>query len=344
MSESFKQRLAGARRKGVTPGKLVAEGTLAPGQRLPLVLEAAVQSVDLVAWAADHRELIARRIRDHGGLLFRGFQVGEVGDFERFIETVSDQALEYRERSSPRTKVAGNVYTSTDYPAEQEIFLHNENSYQARFPQKIFFYCVTPATTGGETPIADCRKIYERIDPEVRQRFADAGWMYIRNFGDGLGLPWWTVFQTEDKAEVADHCRRHGIELEWKPDNRLRTRAVRPAIARHPDTGELIWFNHATFFHNTTLAPEIREVLLAEFAEEDLPTNTCYGDGAPIEPQVLDHLRQLYREETVSFPWQRGDVLMLDNLRVAHGRSPYSGPRKVVVGMAQPRTWDEVAV
>jgi alpha-ketoglutarate-dependent taurine dioxygenase len=164
----------------------------------------------------------------------------------------------------------------------------------------------------------------------------------VRNYGDGFGLPWQTVYQTEDKAEVEAHCQRSGIELEWKDGNRLRTRAVRNAVARHPDSGELCWFNHATFFHVSTLTPSIREALLEEFSEEDLPTNTYYGDGSPIEPDALDHLRSCYHAETISFPWQVGDLLMLDNMMTAHGRAPFKGERKVLVGMSHLTTWNDV--
>jgi alpha-ketoglutarate-dependent taurine dioxygenase len=174
------------------------------------------------------------------------------------------------------------------------------------------------------------------------ERFVEKQWMYVRNFGDGLGLPWQSVFQTTDRAVVEQHCRRAGIEVEWKSEDRLRTRAVRPAVARHPRTGELVWFNHATFFHVSTLEPSVRDEMLRQFEEEDLPTNTYYGDGSPIEPSVLDELREAYRQEEIAFPWEEGDVLMVDNMLVAHGRAPYDGARKILVGMTQPLSREEV--
>lgn len=98
----------------------------------------------------------------------------------------------------------------------------------------------------------------------------------------------------------------------------------------------MVWFNHAVFFHVSTLKPTIRKALLAEFSEEELPHNTYYGDGSPIEPDVLDEIRTAYQQEAVIFPWQVGDILMLDNMLTAHGRQPFLGRRKVVVGMAEP--------
>ena len=301
---------------------------------LPLVIEPNPERVDITTWAARNRDFIETQLLHHGGILFRGFEITTPEAFEQFCRAISTELLEYNERSSPRTQVSPNVYTSTDYPANQSIFLHNENSYQRTFPQKIFFFCLTPAPSGGETPIADCRKVFQRINPKVRERFIEKGWKYVRNVGDGLGLPWQIIFQTDSPEVVERECLRKGVKVEWKDDQRLRLSTVLPAVVKHPQSGELSWFNHATFFHITTLDPVLREVLLEEFAEEDLPTNTYYGDGSRIEPEVLEELREVYRQQTVSFLYRAGDVLLLDNMLTAHGRAPYSGVRKILVAMA----------
>jgi alpha-ketoglutarate-dependent taurine dioxygenase len=302
------------------------------------VIQSLVSRLDLADWAAENREAVETKLLKHGAILFRGFNAYTPTDLERFIKSISGEALEYRERSSPRSKVSGNIYTSTDYPASKEIFPHNEHSYSKTFPLKLFFLCEKPAQQGGETPIGDCRKILQHITPEVRERFIQRKYMYVRNFGDGIGLPWQTVFQTTDRATVERYCRGAAIEVEWKDNDHLRTRQVRPAVVTHPKTGELVWFNHATFFNVSTLDPEIRDALLEEFCEDDLPNNTYYGDGSRIEPSVLEELRAAYQQEMVSFPWQRGDVLMIDNMLTAHARKSFKGPRSVLVGMSQPYT------
>jgi alpha-ketoglutarate-dependent taurine dioxygenase len=348
MSEAVSRRPApppgGARRAvAVSQESLVVSEPLVAGESLPRAVRPTVPGVSLGSWAEANRPWIDRELQKHGGLLFRGFDIPAVGDFDQAVRSISGDLLEYRERSSPRHAVAGKIYTSTDYPPDQPIFLHNENSYQKTWPMRIFFFCHVEPADRGETPIADTRKVFARLDPAVRAKFAGLGWMYVRNFGDGFGLDWQTVFQTDDRARVEEHCRVSGIEVEWKSDGRLRTRAVRRAWAKHPTTGEPVWFNHATFFHISTLTAGVREALLEEFAEEDLPANTYYGDGSPIEPEVLDHLRAAYDAETIRFPWCRGDLLMLDNMMVAHGRAPYSGARQILVGMSHPCTWDEIA-
>ena len=332
--------LPAARRKkmDLASGALVKTYYLPDRPSLPLVVEPAVENLRLTDWCAVNRAYLERQVLHHGSILFRGFQIDDASEFEKVIESVSGDALEYRERSSPRSRVSGNIYTSTDYPAGQRIFPHNEHSYSTTFPLRIFFCCLIPANGGGETPISDCRKVLNRIPTSIRQRFEKKNWLYVRNFWDGFGLPWQKVFQTTDRAQVEKYCHENDIQCEWGDGDRLRTRQTRPAVVQHPRTGEDVWFNHATFFHVSTLELEVREPLLNGFKEEDLPNNTYYGDGTPIEQPVLDELRAAYLEEEVVFTWQQGDLLMADNMLTAHARMPYEGQRQVLVGMAEPFT------
>ena len=332
------KKLPPGKRKAISvlTKQLVRIEILKAGQSLPLVIRPALKEVGLLAWAMSNRAFIKARLLEHGAILFRDFGVSSAAQFEQFICTLSGEPLEYRDRSSPRRQLSGNIYTSTDYPADQMIFPHNENSYALTWPLKVYFFCEVAAQGGGETPLADVRKVFQRISPEVRDRFIAKKWMHVRNFGAGLGLSWQTVFQMNDRKEVERHCDDAGIQYEWGEGHRLRTRQVRPAVAQHPQTGEWLWFNHATFFHASTLEPPIREKLLAEFRNEDLPHNTYYGDGSEIEPEVMDELREAYLQELVQFTWERGDVLMVDNMLTAHSRRPFLGERKILVGMAEP--------
>lgn len=311
---------------------------LDPATMTPLLIRPDIQGMDFAVWAKGNRQYANNKLRVHGALLFRGFNINTVERFEKAVEAVAGKPMEYRERSSPRSQVGAHVYTSTDHPPNQSIFLHNEHSYSMTFPLKLFFCCIEVALDGGETPLADTRKIFSRITPETRRRFIEKRWMFVRNYSERIGLPWQVVFQTTDKSVVEYYCRRSRVECEWVGNNRLRTRQVRPAVAKHPRTGEMVWFNHASFFHITTLEKEIREALLAEYNEEDLPNNTYYGDGSPIEDSVMDELREAYLQEKIIFSWQKGDLVMLDNMATAHGRNPFIGDRKVLFAMAEPIT------
>jgi alpha-ketoglutarate-dependent taurine dioxygenase len=320
----------------VSPGDLVKKYYFQSDETLPLVLEPATRGVDLLSWAQSNPDFLERELLKHGAILFRRFNVASAEQFEKFIACVAGPTIEYRERSSPRSYVSGNIYTSTEYPPDQQIFLHNENSYAHVWPLRIFFYCQTAPAGGGQTPISDVRRVLGRLAPAAVEKFERLKVMYVRNFGNSIGLEWQTVFQTGSRAAAEDYCRDAGYEFEWKEAGGLRTRRIGQAVAKHPKTGERLWFNHAAFFHVSTLEPSIREPLLAQFKEEDLPVNTYYGDGSRIEPSVLDDLREAYRQETVTFNWEKGDILMLDNMLTAHGRLPYTGQRKILVGMSQP--------
>jgi alpha-ketoglutarate-dependent taurine dioxygenase len=341
--ESKLRKLKGIKPKSVslTQESLVETRPAEGGRTLPLIVRPRVGGVDLAAWAAANRGFVAGELHRHGALLFRDFDVHSVHAFEQFAKAISPELMQYGERSSPRTRISGDVYTSTTHPADQCIVLHNEQSYTHNWPMKLWFYCAVPATKGGATPVADSRRVLARLSPETVEKFERRQVTYVRNYGDGLGLPWEEVFQTREHSAVEEHCRREGIEFEWKEHGRLRTRQVRPAIRSHPKTGERVWFNHANFFHFSTLDEATRSTILSVVGEEDVPFNTFYGDGGPIEPEVLEEIREAYRQELVAFEWRQGDILMVDNMLAAHGREPYEGPRQVAVAMAEPFDRDE---
>lgn len=329
-----KPRMGSARRKAMSLSQtdLVTINPLDPSRPLPYVIQPAITDLNLVSWAASHRDLITQHLRRVGGILFRNFQIKGTTDFEQFVQTVAGRLLHYSFGSTPRTQVQGQIYTSTEYPASEVIPLHNEMAYTRNWPMKIAFFCVQPAESGGVTPIADSRRIFQRLEPTLRDHLRDQQIMYIRNYGSGLDLSWQQVFQTHDKTDVEAYCQKEGIEWEWQ-DDCLTTRQVCQAIATHPQTGEAVWFNQAHLFHISNLKPTIREALSLG---EVFPRNAYYGNGDEIELAVLDAIRQAYASETIEFTWQAGDVLLLDNMLVAHGRMPFKGDRKMLVGMAEP--------
>jgi alpha-ketoglutarate-dependent taurine dioxygenase len=302
---------------------------------LPLLVQAPETGLDLREAFGELKPLVDRHLLRCGGILFRGFEVGGAEAFREFAAAFGHPLLNYEFGSTPRSNVTQGVYTSTEYPAHQSIPLHNEQAYTLEWPMKIWFYSVIPAETGGETPIADSREIYRRVPARIRERLVDKGLMYVRNYGGGLDVAWEQVFNTEDRQVVEQYCRAHAIQCEWKDDGELRTRQVCQAVACHPLTRDMVWFNQAHLFHVSNLPPEVRESLLDVVDEEDLPRNVYYGDGTPIEDALLDEVRAVLDDCTISFPWLRDDVLMLDNMLAAHARSPFTGKRKVVVAMAE---------
>ena len=280
------------------------------------------------------RDLLPTRLHDAGAVLFRGFAIGSAAAFDAAVRRVTPELLDYDYASTPRTRRFGRVYTSTEYPAHQRIPLHNEMSYGAHWPSRLWFYCEQPAEEGGATPLADSREVYRRLDRSIVSRFEERKVLYVRNYGTGLDLDWQQAFDTEDPKNVEVYCRQESIAFEWKADGVLKTWQVCQATVDHPVSRARAWFNQAHLFHVSALEPEIRDVLLEVVAEKDLPRNAYYGDGSPIEGGALEEIRGVYEELRVEFAWLAGDVLLLDNVLVAHGRSPFRGSRSVLVAMA----------
>lgn len=308
---------------------------LIPGQSLPLLITPQQERAPLMANFAALSDLVGARLEQAGGLLFRGFDVNGIDEFQGFAAAFGHPLLSYEFGSTPRSKVSSGVYTSTEYPKHQHIPLHNEQAYTREWPMRIWFYCAQAATVGGATPIADSREVYRRIDARLREHLVRRGLRYVRNFGNGLDVAWEDVFGSTDKAYVEAYCRNHGVTCEWKEDGELRTSQVCQVTAVHPRTGDNVWFNQAHLFHVSNLPAEVRASLLEVVEPHDLPRNVYYADGSPIEDSLLDEVRGVLAEQEISFPWQNGDILMLDNMLTAHARHPFEGPRKVVVAMAQ---------
>lgn len=305
---------------------------------LPLVVEGIGSAAERLR---TDRAAIREQLTRHGAVLLRGFDVGGPDGLSAAVDALSGGPLTYTEQSSPRSVIKGRVYTSTEYPPQAEIPLHNEMSYQAVWPLTLYFHCVEPPHTRGATPLASIRRVHDLVDPSVRDEFERRRWMSVRNYGEDVGLRWWTAFGTEDRAEVERLCAAGGLIPEWTGADGLRTTAVRDAVHRHPVTGEPVWFNHIVIFHDSSLPAEVREGLLELYGRAGLPQNSYYGDGGVIPDDVVAHLRQCYRAASVRFDYLRDDLLIVDNMSAAHGREPFTGPRKIAVAMGDPSVRSE---
>jgi alpha-ketoglutarate-dependent taurine dioxygenase len=303
-----------------------------PEQLLPLLMEPATDQVDLADWAHNNRAYIAQKLHTHGGILFRGFNLKTPQDFERVAAGIYKEIYsEYGDL--PRESAGGRIYTSTPYPEDKRILYHNESSHMNRWATRISFFCVIAAKEGGCSPVVDCRRVYQQLDPAVRSKFEDKGLMYVRNFSDGLDVSWQHFFQTDDPAVVEEACSRQGFICEWVSDDQLRVKQVCRGVLRHPVTGEMSFFNQVQLHHVHCLDPDVRSSLLSIYKREDLPRHVYYGDGSEITDSEMDHVGEVYEKNAVRFTWREGDMVSLDNMLAAHARDAFVGPRKIVVAL-----------
>jgi alpha-ketoglutarate-dependent taurine dioxygenase len=309
-----------------------SQSALLPDSRLPRLIRPGAER-DLAAFIAAHRAAVEECLLEHGALLFRGFDVASVAHFERAGDELSPRKLDYMYRSTPRSTVGKGVFSTTEYPPDQEIVLHCENAYQREWPLKVAFCCLVAPAEGGQTPIADMRRVNAAIGADLMDRFESRHVRYVRHYRPHIDIPWEVVFQTSDRAEVAAYCAAHGIEHEWLDAKTLRTAQTNQGTARHPVTGERVFFNQAHLFHLSALGAEVATSLVNLFGRDRLPRNAYYGDGGEIALDDLDRVRRAFAGAAVDFAWQPGDVLLLDNMQVAHGRRPFRGPRRVLASL-----------
>jgi len=290
---------------------------------------------DLTLWAKDvGADEVQRLLLDRGAVLFRGFGLGTVDEFESAASALTSE-LYGGYGDLPRVGASANIYESTPYPADQPILFHSESSHLASWPTRISFFCITPSSEGGETPLADTREIADRLAPDALAEFESKGLSYVRNFS-GLDVSWQQFFQTQDRDEVERKCADSGMEFEWSEDHEtLRVRQPTAAVRSHPITGDRLFFNQIQLHHPNYLPTETRESLRSMVSSDDeLPRNVTFGDGSPISDDLAEHVIQTYWDTCVMFPWQAGDIISLDNMRSAHARMPFKGERRIAVAMA----------
>jgi alpha-ketoglutarate-dependent taurine dioxygenase len=306
-------------------------------KNLPLVIEPAEELAEnaselLASFCLENRATLQKELLKYGALLFRGFSVHQPFEFERVVRTFSGKKLlSYAGGVSPRIEYGGGVYSSTEYPAEFMLSLHNEMSYSRHYPSEVYFCCVTAPEHGGETPLGNSRAILKNIDSQIVEEFKRKKIRYERNLQDdsGSGYSWQDAFETRDKSVVEDYCQKIGAAFKWKESGALQLSEIRPATAIHPITGEEVWFNQADGFHPSNVEPEN----YLNMNEDDFRLNARFGDGLPLDVSKLNHIRKVLRNEMIVFKWQEGDVLVVDNMLTAHGRMPFSGARKIILAM-----------
>ena len=309
---------------------------IAPDAHCPVPrIEPLRRNVSLATAAIQARTELTAQLRRYGAVLAKGFAGLCAQELGRLATGLCGELVSYTERSTPRTRLSENLYSATEHPGHQRIDLHNENSYAHQWPGTLFFWCVSPAPSGGENLLADSRAVLARLPHTLRERFEKHGVLYQRELGPPLGMPWQYVFQCEQREEVDAICRDAGYRVNWHSEANLSLSRVADAVSKHPVTGEASWFNHALFFHETSLDNAVRRSIQDLYGDGYLPNRSFFGDGSPIGNDELTQLRAAYAQCERQLLLEKDDVLIVDNLLMAHGRCAYEGTRDVRLMMGQ---------
>ena len=298
--------------------------------QFPMLVVSELLGMDLNNWFKQNKTQIDEMLESKGVILFKNFNLKNKGDFAKFIKEVIDlKSIPYVNRTSPRYSVAENVYTSTTHPASEIIHFHSENSYSKNPPRYLLFFCVNPAQTGGETPLADNRLVLKNISIQLKNKFSEKGILYKRRVSDGLGLGWKEIFQVETKLEVEKYCRENNIDFNWEGES-LSIYWKGDAISPHLKTNEEVWMNHAYFFHKLSYHQTLLDVIESD---DELPFLTFFGDGSEICADEYFEIKNAYEKAKVEFSWEKGDLLLMDNYLISHSRNSYMGDRQILVSI-----------
>jgi alpha-ketoglutarate-dependent taurine dioxygenase len=289
-------------------------------------------------WAHQHRYPLREAVTARGALLIRGLGLTNPEQAGALFTRLGGPLMANREAFAPRRPFARGVYSSSKWPASRPMSMHHELSYAYEIPTLMLFACISAPRSGGATAISDSPTMLDTLPGAVVARFLKQGWLLTRNYNDDIGSSIADSFGTNDRCYVEAYCRANAIEFAWQPGGGLRTRQRRAAVVRHPHCWVRCWFNQVAFLNQWTLEPEVREYLIETYGPDGLPFNTAYGDGEPIEPDVIDLIVRTYDAHTLREPWQPGDLMLIDNIRTAHSRDPFTGHREILVAMTDPTT------
>ncbi|KAI4355581.1 hypothetical protein L6164_004339 [Bauhinia variegata] len=299
--------------------------TVSPRPETPFSLSHLTQSIK------NERPFLESVLLKSGAILFRGFPVKTASDFNDVVEAFGYEELPYVGGAAPRTNVVGRVFTANESPPDQKIPFHHEMAQVPEFPSKLFFFCEVEPGSGGETPIVLSHNVYDRMKekyPDFVERLEKHGLLYIRVLGEDdnpsspIGRGWKSTFLTKDKSVAEERAAKLGMQLEWLEDGVKTIMGPIPAIKYDEKRQRKIWFNSMVAAYTGW-----------EDERNDPKKAVTFGDGQPLPADVLYDCLKILEEECVAIPWQKGDVLLIDNWAVLHSRRSFNPPRRVLASL-----------
>jgi len=296
---------------------------------LVLVADGPVLQQDLRAQSAALMEQLAT----HGAILFRGCGVADAQAFDDIVDGFGLPNFAYDESLSNavRHNCTPRVFTANEAPRNVEIFLHHEMAQTPYFPSHLFFFCEQAAASGGTTPLCRSDVLLEKLTmhlPEFVARCRAHGARYSLTMPaeadatSGQGRSWRQTLNVD--AREAAEARLAALEYDWQwlPDDAIRTTTPALSLIRRAPSGNEVFFNQ----------------LIAAFCGwQDQRNNgarsVSYGDGSAFDDADVQSAVEIAYDLVFDLPWESGDVALIDNYQVMHGRRPFLGQRRVLASL-----------
>lgn len=288
---------------------------------------------DTVAWVSEHQSWVAAQLNQSGAVLLRGFGLATDMDFDQVIQAFDWPNFTYADSLSNavRRNRTERVFTANEAPPDVSIFLHHEMAQTPIYPSRLFFFCEQPAQQGGATPICRSDLLLTRLAaaaPEFVRACEAKGVTYsqtmppVDDLDSGQGRSWRSTLSADEPSAAEAKLQQLGYQWQWQDDDSLSvTTPVLPAIRELAD-GSRAFFN---------------QLIAAFFGWQDARNQSqkaiCFGDGSAIDADAMALAIDFAEELTVDLAWQRGDVAIVDNFRVMHGRRPFQGERRVLASL-----------
>lgn len=325
----------------MTAGKLEVGVSSAPparsfgGEAFPLALECRTPGArlsDALVWVRAERDALDARLHRHGALLFRGFPLESDRDFDVFVEAFGYPNFPYAESLSNAVRVnrTQRVFTANEAPPSATIRLHHEMAQTPVYPSRLFFFCEQPADEGGATSLCRSDALFAALEarhPGFARDCEEHGLRYSLVMPprddpeSAMGRSWRSTFGVETAGSAEERMRRLGYTWEWLPDGCLRTTTpVLPAV-------RTLGGGRRSFFNQLIAAQSWKD------RRNDPARAVTLGDGRPLDPEAWSTVALLAEELAVDLAWQRGDVALVDNFLVMHGRRSFAGTRKVLASL-----------
>ena len=277
----------------------------------------------------------------HGGVLLRDLPVDSAQEFEAIAALFLPSQESYIGGVSRRSRVHNNVYNTTEAPQDVVIEQHLEATHTPRPPGTIVFNCQTPPTDRGETPLASFVELYDALPVEVTAPLEGEAVVYTRELLDrnsrlykllpnsvtqSLALSWQEVSGCDEFGDARDALEQEGYEVFVRGKRSLRTRCSQPVISTHPLTGQKRWFLSDQITRRLPWYTRLPRRML----RSQLGMEFSLQSGRDFAPGVLDLVHRELARLRFSFKWRRGDVLVLDNQQMSHGRNTFAGERLIL--------------